>query len=869
MTLKEFKQALINFGREQIPADLEPFVRIPGSAEGNGIYLTNTKSREAVAQVRKHFGQESIRTNISSNLDIKELKNIEVFQYDKQRNSELVEKVFPNKNVSDFLKQEQQHLAQNIALALTERRTSVSRFIEHLRKEGLVLNIDKVAELAKKEKIWQDFLKTWPLERVRKMSLQEYTNLNKSDSFCYWLESLTQDLGSIWGGSAYKFGIYQKKDMSADARPGYASDGQYAWVEKFGNTAIEAFETVRTNISKLIEKSEADKLEDIDDIDLGQAYKWKIAGLYHRNIPLIFDSKMITFLASFKGQPQVNDNKYSQMYRFLASLKPKAMHILDYSIKLWNLYADENDVEKPTEITTPMEDIVPLNQILYGPPGTGKTYHTIVKAVQIVDPEYYSKYINDRTKLRDRFKELLISDWSDPNGQIAFCTFHQSFSYEDFIEGIKPVEPSPDDKFLKYQIEDGLFKRLVLRASANENKQEEASSVINLRNDEFDKVDFYKISLGDINNPDDDEIYQYCLKNNCIAIGWGGNTDFGGLSESEVIKTVDEKQLQPYTANAINNFKNYLKNGHYILVANGNYNIRAIGRVSGDYKFNTESGIEYNHFREVNWIARNISVPVELFYGKLLSQQTIYKLNKDLIKANFFVKTNGSTVGNGKIDKKKNYALIIDEINRGNISQLFGELITLIEEDKRQGKAESLELTLPYSKKKFSIPPNLYIIGTMNTADRSVEALDTALRRRFKFEEMPAKPEKLKDLALIKGINLGELLTVINKRIEKLLDRDHQIGHAYFINVQDEFELREIFSRNIIPLLQEYFYGDISKIGLVLGNQFVSKSNSQENFSFAKFEHDSESEFKERPIYVFERYDQDMEGFIAAVKSVF
>lgn len=869
MTLKQFKQALINFGRDQIPEELEEFIRIPGSADGNGIYLTNTKKRDTVILVRKHFGQESIRTNVSNNVDIKDLRVIKAFQFDKLRNEESISTLFPNANEKDLLKEEQQNLGHNLSQALAEKRTSVFRFIEELKREGRIQKIDKAADLNRREKIWEEFLKTWPLERVKRMTLQEYTNLNKSDSFCYWLESVTEELGSIWGGSAYKFGIYLKKDLSADSRPGYASDGQYAWVGKFGASAKEAFETVRKNISNLIEKSIADKLEEVEAVDLGPAYKWKIAGLYHKNIPLIFDPKIVAFLADFKGQQQLNGKAYFEMYRFLASLKPREMTTLEYSIQLWKLYEDENDTEKPTEIVTPMDIEIPLNQILYGPPGTGKTYHSIARAIQIVDPDFFATHVKDRTKLRERFKGLLISDWLDPNGQIAFCTFHQSFTYEDFIEGIKPMEPSPDDKYLKYQIEDGIFKRLVLRASADENKQAEASTLLNLSADEFDNVDFYKLSLGDINNPDDDEVYQYCLKNNCIAIGWGGNTDFSQLSESDVVRTVDEKQLQPYTANAINNFKNYLKIGHYVLISSGNYNIRAIGKVTGEYKFDTESGIEYNHFRQVTWIAKDVSVPVELFYGKLLSQQTIYKLNKDLIKKDFFTKTNASKASAAKINEKKNYVLIVDEINRGNISQIFGELITLIEVDKRQGNNESLELTLPYSKKKFSIPANLYIVGTMNTADRSVEALDTALRRRFKFEEMPPNAEALKDLSLIKGINLADLLVLINRRIEKLLDKDHQIGHAYFINVKDEFDLREVFNRNIIPLLQEYFYGDISKVGLILGDKFLTKSNSHSNFAFAKFEHENAGEFAERSSYIFEKYDQDIDGFVTAIKSIF
>ena len=206
--------------------------------------------------------------------------------------------------------------------------------------------------------------------------------------------------------------------------------------------------------------------------------------------------------------------------------------------------------------------------------------------------------------------------------------------------------------------------------------------------------------------------------------------------------------------------------------------------------------------------------------------------------------------------EEKNYVLIIDEINRGNVSQIFGELITLIEEDKRLGKAEALEVTLPYSKEKFGVPPNLHIIGTMNTADRSVEALDAALRRRFNFEEMLPRPfliateGKLKEEKGILGtIDLPLLLNTINKRIEKLLDKDHQIGHSYFMSVAKLSELKEAFQNKILPLLQEYFFGDYGKIGLVVGTGFFkSVETVQENF-FAEFNDYDSSEFSERTIY--------------------
>ncbi|RSK39973.1 McrB family protein [Mangrovimonas spongiae] len=189
-----------------------------------------------------------------------------------------------------------------------------------------------------------------------------------------------------------------------------------------------------------------------------------------------------------------------------------------------------------------------------------------------------------------------------------------------------------------------------------------------------------------------------------------------------------------------------------------------------------------------------------------------------------------------KNDPENRYAIFIDEINRGNVSAIFGELITLIETDKRSGAKNEMSIKLPYSKKEFSVPSNMDIYGTMNTADRSVEALDTALRRRFEFvEKMP--DYKVIDQEEVDGVKLSKVLKVINKRIELLIDRDHTIGHSYFVGVDTPEKLTNAFNNKIIPLLQEYFYGDYGKIGLVLGNGFVKeKDNRKLKFSTFKYE---------------------------------
>lgn len=216
-------------------------------------------------------------------------------------------------------------------------------------------------------------------------------------------------------------------------------------------------------------------------------------------------------------------------------------------------------------------------------------------------------------------------------------------------------------------------------------------------------------------------------------------------------------------------------------------------------------------------------------------------------------------------DTENRYAIFIDEINRGNVSAIFGELITLIEPDKRIGAINELKVKLPYSKREFGVPKNVDIIGTMNTADRSVEALDTALRRRFSFIEMQPNPEVLVHSAY-KDVDLKRLLETINQRIEVLIDKDHQIGHSYFIGIQNLGDLKLVFKDKIIPLLEEYFYGDFGKIGLVLGGGFIyqeeNKAKFPKNFSY-------ENDFLEdKKVYRFTPFDSWNENtFISVYES--
>lgn len=274
------------------------------------------------------------------------------------------------------------------------------------------------------------------------------------------------------------------------------------------------------------------------------------------------------------------------------------------------------------------------------------------------------------------------------------------------------------------------------------------------------------------------------------------------------------------------NFQEEMQEQDLVFIQRSNTTIDAIGIIDGPYEFD-ESDKRYPRKRKVKWIATNINEEVyALNKNTKLDRKTVYPLRKMDIEG--VINLIEKYISTKEINVEKNidpYVFIIDEINRGNISKIFGELITLIEPTKRIGASEQTTALLPYTGEEFGVPNNVHILGTMNTADRSISLMDTALRRRFKFIEMMPDIEILKELGIleIEGIDVPAILKVMNERIEFLYDREHTIGHAFFTPLvgegnQSVQNLAHIFLNDIIPLLQEYFYEDYSKIQLVLGD---------------------------------------------------
>ncbi|EAJ5753181.1 AAA family ATPase [Campylobacter coli] len=463
-----------------------------------------------------------------------------------------------------------------------------------------------------------------------------------------------------------------------------------------------------------------------------------------------------------------------------------------------------------------------LNQILYGSPGTGKTYHTIDKALEIL-----GENLESRDEKKAKFDEYV------KNGQIVFTTFHQSYGYEEFVEGIKPSLNSDENSQINYKVKDGIFKELCKKALENRDDIESFNFYIN---------DLKEKTKEDANNPE--KYFQ--LPNTKYSIQYRGGKTFR-------IKFDDMSKNHKDYPVSIDNIEKLYKTSNIDEIYNSAY-VRAI-----------------------------------LNYLKLQGLED-YK----------------------EKDEKVNlpYIIIIDEINRGNVSKIFGELITLIEASKRIGEKEELKVTLPYSGEKFGVPKNVYIIGTMNTADRSITSLDTALRRRFEFVEMMPNSDLLNNVFICKDVEnpnededylgddaktegyaeiLQNILISINKRIEFLLDREKTIGHAFFMSEAvkfnknnwikpDEYEedwyvlsiskLKKVFQNKIIPLLQEYFYNDYALINAVLNDNGMIFEDKKDDKYLQKIKN-LDSVNSERSIYNIASFDDKIWDKIEIYQAIY
>lgn len=787
------------------------------------------------------------------------------------------------------------------------------------------------------------------------MTLEEFGAAGNQETFCYWLERRLEQFGSIRGGSARKFGIYGRKDSgeAGDRGRGYMASEGFEWLRKYGATQDEAFAKIRSLVIQVAEAASSPALERIDNIDLGPAFKWKIAFHYQPEEPpciaAIFkqealrecsgcaptipaseqhsalirqcpsDAGVIEFsldryrnwtkereggalvvnltagainngyihfrahqsifpkdaegeregdgargvpieLVLPSGTVEQTDlwrkgnqagirSRFGELYSAL-NIKPGTqLRIRPESGRRYTLSfdgdaIDDNSAEEENNVSMTMPIRHPLNQILYGPPGTGKTFLTAKMAVEICDGQAPSA----RDEVMRRYRELAESR------RIAFVTFHQNYAYEDFVEGIRPVLAGNGGS-LSYELRKGVLKDIADRARVPAQSRNPAGDPKSFRGRRV-----FKCSLGNYQD-DDQAFYEDCLEHNYIALGFGGATDFSHADSLEKVRRQYPvgagETADGYGPTAVNTLRNELKEGDLVVVSAGNLRFRAIGEVAGPYQFSEENPYGFHQTLPVRWLwdseePRDIAE----IYEARFSQMTLYRWADRKIKWDAFL----SLLSAVAVDGPVNHVLIIDEINRGNISKVFGELITLLEDDKRLGELNELKAILPYSNLPFGLPSNLYVIGTMNTADRSIALIDVALRRRFEFIEV--RPEEQHVSADIGGVNVQKLLGALNQRVESLLDRDHAIGHAWLMKCQTPEDLKRTLTTKVLPLLAEWFWNDWDRIRQVLNES--SEGVPESNCLVERLPGAADTGISERPRWAFKR-DFSMD----AIKKVY
>jgi 5-methylcytosine-specific restriction endonuclease McrBC GTP-binding regulatory subunit McrB len=821
--------------------------------------------------------------------------------------------------------------------------------------------------------IKNNFLKEWPLSRIQNMTLQEYTNLEKT-SFCYWLEAITTDVGSIWGGSAYKFGIYKRRDTSTTITvDNRITDGEYAWFQKYGTTREEAFQTVKHIIIKIINNSIENKFEEIDSIDLGGAYKWKIAFLYGDfNLINIFKNESL-FEAALSLGYKGNDKSYSILNRFILSKKDKGQEFFEFTQELWQktslanpkkywIYApgenankweefynegiiglgwdelgDLDNYESKKDIKNRLQELEGEENSKQNDTAANYEFHKVIKegdviivkkginqllGYGIVISDYYYdeiktsyqkcrkvewklkgnwkldfnlplKTLTDITKLTtedpmfSKYYEKLLSIME--NNTVSKYNYKEDFS--NWIRLKKPKDSGSINSYLRaiellsetigYIIfeENEVEKLQKLYENLIEEQKIEGGKYWNSKAPSYGIKGFYSAAIrtyvefhNEIKIADMSNSLKLAPLNQILYGPPGTGKTYNTVLEAAKIVTGNEAITYH---DALRIFNDNLGNQIEFITFHQNYSyedfiqgIRPDTENGKELTFEKKDGV----FKRIadraldNLLASEnparVKKDFDLVFNELiqpLNEGDIEEIEIKMKKSSFFITEVGEksidfrkSIGDSKhtlsintlrkmynsgsndiilgglqpyynpilsllLEKGKsqeiavpikNYVIIIDEINRANISRVFGELITLIEDDKRSHGAIPMRVTLP-SGDPFIVPSNLYIIGTMNTADKSIALLDIALRRRFDFVPMYPLYEGLE-----KPINDVELLQKINDAILSRKNHDFTIGHAYFMGM--DYTLENTINKKVIPLLLEYFMNDEKEVTSIL-----------------------------------------------------
>lgn len=741
-------------------------------------------------------------------------------------------------------------------------------------------------------KLYSDFLIEWPVSRLETMTIEEYTNLDKT-SFCYWLEKITEDLGSIWGGSSYKFGIYKRLNLDKiDKREAYKTDGEYAWASKYsGTNAGEIFETVRNIIVDIAKASQAGDFQFVQNADLGFAYKWKIAFMYSDfKLVNIFKDEAIRKIALKLNYSNPRKTSAYKLYEFLKSQQRVNESGWELGSRLWNIYIDNSSVtgsdimyykyspgsqasrwnsdfesesmsinfssydtgslsqyDSIEELAQKMGvdpknsnncwnlwlfkeanigDVVIANNgviqvlgfgIVTGPyefneneeefkhsrnvkwiadklfeykPNTIKGYPELLRrdtfSTTKVSKEIVDMYLATYPGYLSVFKQygLVAQDYHIPTTNISMAKLKVEYPRNQILYGPPGTGKTYNTRYVAFEIVNG----------HNANDYEEANSFFKkelIKDEDKRRIDFITFHQN------------YSYEDFIVGIRPNVNNDaalsfnrYEGVfykickrAKENWLKSSEIQSYIPYFEEVFDEyFKEMLESG----------SSKEIPMTDLNYKFSVkkknENTLIITNSLGVERETMSISTIKALYEGIRSIKGGMNAYYTPLINELRAKADEMASVTQG--EDLENFVLIIDEINRANISAVFGELITLIEEDKRLGESNYIRLQLPNGE-FFDIPPNLYIVGTMNTADKSISLIDIALRRRFEFVgKYPSYEE-------IKNLEYRLLLESINRVIyEKKRSADYLVGHAYFLSTKP---IVDILTKRVIPLLMEYF----------------------------------------------------------------
>ena len=689
--------------------------------------------------------------------------------------------------------------------------------------------------MRKEISLWSEFLEAWPPDKVRRMSLEDYTNPNRDDAFIYWIEFRTESLGSIRGGQAFKFGVYRRNQQEAkDPSAGRIYGDEYAWMRKYGETADAAFATVRSRLTEVIDAASAGDFEAVDQIDFSPAVKWKVAFLYQdrenpKLLPIYKEERLAAlYKDAFTNAAGVPPP--SQRHRALIEHYSWLGDVLEIGARIW---PDEPPPEPDRRYW-----LMSLGRqsrrwpacyesgtatIGYDDYSLGDLhqYESLEEVGRAIESDARSWPMHDRLALWEFSRVMKPDDVifvKRGSDAIGHGTVRSDYRYDgtrDSHRHVRDVEWQSNFP-VGVRVRE---KPLVVKTLTDITKYP-------------DQVRAFKqaLQIGSNGTP------EVSHPHNQILYGPPG-TGKTYETVSHALAIVDGVEVETVRENRREDpettLRRYAESRFKSPVGAGVHPEGQVAMVTFHQNYAYEDFVEGIRPKLVDAGSND----GDSDSATSSSTELAYELRHGIFRS--ICRVADDARGNAKADGRQTprYVLVIDEINRGNIPKIFGELITLIEPSRRLGADDETTVTLPYSGDDFGVPENLYIIGTMNTADRSIQQMDTALRRRFTFVEMMPDPDHELIPADVEGVNCRKMLRAMNERIALLLDRERQIGHTYLLNVDTMEQLANRFRNRIFPLLQEYFYDDWRRISAVLGgNAFVQENKAGDGYSKALIE---------------------------------